>query len=148
MFFAVAAVAVGSCGYLIWTLIFGDPLPPPPSAPAKIPAAESEVASLATQLRIFQKNLGRYPTMSEGLNALVERPAGMPPEALWTKLQREVPRDPWGRSYEYAETPGDPPGYRVFSQGPNGGDPADDISETLPPVPSTPTPSSSAPKFR
>ena len=145
MFFAVAAVALVASVYLIWTLIVGDPLPPPPSAPAQIPAAESEVGTIIAQLRIFQSRVGRYPTAAEGLDALVQRPANIPPDALWPKLWQKTPRDPWGRSYEYVETPGDPPGYRVFSKGPNGDDAADDISA---PVPPAPAPATSAPKFR
>ena len=151
LFFAVAAVALGAGVYLIWTLIIGDPLPPPPSSPVPTAAAESEIAVIATQLKIFQKSVGRYPTVSEGLNALVERPEGMPPEISWPKLRHDIPRDPWGRSYEYVETPGDPPGYRIFSKGPNSSDSSDDISAQLSPAAATPSPPathSPAPKFR
>ena len=145
LFFAVAAVALVAGGYLIWTLIVGDPLPPAPSSPVPTAAAESEIGTIIAQLRLFQSRVGRYPTAAEGLDALVERPANIPPDAMWPKLWQKTPRDPWGRSYEYAETPGDPPGYRVFSKGPNADDVADDISTQLPPAPS---PAKSAPKFR
>ena len=147
LFFSVAAVALAGCGYLIWTLIVGDPLPPPPSSPVPAAAAQSELGMIIAQLRVFQSRVGRYPTASEGLDALVQRPANIPPDAIWPKLWQKVPRDPWGRPYEYVETPGDPPGYRVFSKGPSADDPADDISAQVPPAPPPSTPSP-VPKFR
>ena len=134
LFFAVAIVALVSCGYLIWILVVGEPETAPPSAPAPTAAAQSELATIAAQLKLFQKRVGRYPTASEGLDALAQRPAHIPREKPWPKLWAHVPRDPWNRSYEYVEMPGDPPGYRVFSKGPNPDDASDDIGEVLPPA--------------
>ncbi len=137
LFFAVAAVALAACGYLIWILVVGDTAPPPPSAPVPAAAAQSELATISAQLQVFQKRVGRYPTASEGLDALVQRPAGVPQDKPWPKLWARVPRDPWDRDYQYVELPGEPPGYRVFSRGPNPADPADDIAVTLPPAVAT-----------
>ncbi len=157
LFFAVALVALAACGYLIWTLIVGDPVLPPPSAPVPTAAAQSELATISAQLQVFQKRLGRYPTASEGLDALVQRPAGVPQDKPWPKLWVRVPRDPWDRDYQYVELPGEPPGYRVFSQGPNPADPADDIAVVLPPPAATesaldslpaPEPAPKKPAFR
>ena len=104
---------------------------------------------MAAQLGIFKKSVGRFPTVGEGLEALVQRPVALPPEVLWPKLRTNVPRDPWGSAYQYEEVPGDPPTYRIFSTGPNTTDPADDISQILPaaPPPATPAPAG-VPKFR
>ena len=157
LFFAVAAVALAACGYLIWTLIVGDPALPPPSAPVPVAAAESELATISAQLQVFQKRLGRYPTASEGLDALAQRPSGIPREKPWPKLWAHVPRDPWDREYQYVEMPGDPPAYRVFSKGANPADAADDISVVLPPAVATesaldslpaPEPAPKKPAFR
>ena len=152
LFFSVAAVALAGCGYLIWTMVAPDSTPPL-SAPRPTAAAQSEIATMAAQMGVVRKSVGRYPTVGEGLDALVQRPASLSPEALWPKLRTNVPRDPWGNPYLYEEVPGDPPTYRIFSTGPNTTDPADDISQTLPAVPAaettapTPTPAG-APKFR
>ena len=151
LFFSVAAVALAGCGYLIWILVVPDSTPPI-SAPMPTGTAQSEIATMAAQVGMFQKSVGRYPTVSEGLDALVQRPVGLRDEVLWPKLRTNVPRDPWGNAYLYEEVPGDPPTYRIFSTGPNTTDPADDISQTLPalavPV-ATPSPASSPSlKFR
>lgn len=153
LFFSVAAVALAGCGYLIWTLVVGDRLPPPPLSPVPTAAAQSEIATIIAQLRVFQSRAGRYPTAGEGLEALVQRPVGVPADAIWPKLWQSVPRDPWGRTYEYVEVPGDPPGYRVFSKGSNANDAGDDISGQVPPAsspPSSPPPAAppAVPRFR
>lgn len=146
LFFAVAAVALGACGYLIWFLTVGEKLPPPPSAPAPISAARAEIATMAMQCGVFRTSVGRYPTAAEGLDSLVERPAKMPREIFWMKLRTNMPRDPWNNPYQYEEVPGDPPTYRIFSTGPNTTDPADDISQTLPALPPLPTNIAPAPE--
>lgn len=155
LFFSMAAIALGGCGYLIWMLVAPDSTPPV-SAPRPDAAAESEIATMAAQVGVFLKSVGRYPTAAEGLDALAERPANMPPEVFWPKLRTNVPRDPWGNPYLYEEVPGDPPTYRIFSHGKDLFDPADDISKTLPPAPApdapeaaeTPAAPAGAPKFR
>ena len=152
LFFSMALVALAGCGYLVWMLVMPESSPTI-SAPEPAAAAQSEIATLAAQLGMFQKNVGRYPTVAEGLEALKERPANVPKEIPWMKLRREIPRDPWGRAYEYEEMPGDPPVFRVFSRGENPNDPADDISQTLPAVPASATRAADAtpagsPKFR
>ena len=152
LFFSVAAVALAGCGYLIWILVVPDSTPPI-SAPMPNAAAQSEIATMAAQVGVFRKSVGRYPTVREGLDALVERPAGMAPEVFWPKLRTNIPRDPWGNAYVYEELRGDPPRYRIFSTGPNTTDPADDISQTLPAAPADAAPEPDvkpvgAPKFR
>lgn len=139
----MALVALAGCGYLIWMLVVPESAPTI-SAPMPAAAAQSDVATLAAQLAMFRKSVGRYPTSAEGLDALRERPVNVPPEIPWMKLRREIPRDPWGRAYEYEEMPGDPPVFRVFCRGEKLDDPSDDISQTLP---AAPTPAD-APKFR
>lgn len=152
LFFCIAAVALAGCGYLIWTMVAPDSTPVLSKARPG-PEAQSEIATMAAQIGIVRKSVGRYPTVAEGLDSLVQRPAGLPPEALWPKLRTSVPRDPWGNPYLYEEVRGDPPTYRIFSTGPDTTDPADDISQTLPAMPAAettaPTPApAGAPKFR
>lgn len=152
LFFSVAAIALAACGYLIWTILVPDTTPVL-SAPRPAAAAQSEIVTMAAQLSLFRKTVGRYPTVKEGLDALVERPPGTDKHAFWPKLRTNVPRDPWGNAYVYEEVRGDPPTYRIYSTGPNTTDPADDISQTLPAeVPQekadAPAPPPATPKFR
>jgi type II secretion system protein G len=135
MFFA--ALAGGA--YLVWELVHGGTSGQPPPAPTPDAEVHGELAKFERQLQVFQKSVGRFPTASEGLEALVRRPEGLSLDALWPKLRGEIPRDPWGRPYQYAEVPGAKGSYRVFSQGPDPTNPDDDISVTLAaPPPATP----------
>lgn len=144
IFFSVLALVVVMCGYLVWQMVADTP-EPMPSKPSSNGDAESTVIAIAAQLEIFQKSVGRYPTQAEGLQALVERPATLPEDAMWAKLRKDIPSDPWGGAYQY-EVKGNPPRYRVYSRGPNPIDPADDIEAVLPP-PTAPA-KAGPPKFR
>lgn len=81
------------------------------------------VGSFTTAIDVFRMTYGRFPTSEEGLTALVERPASIPPDR-WRGPRLESDqslRDPWGRNYAY-RIPGihNPNGYDVYSLGPNG----------------------------
>ena len=58
--------------------------------------------------------MGAYPTSAEGLDVLANPPRGQ-------ALMNEIPKDPWGRDYNYAN-PGthNPRGFDVWSDGPAG----------------------------
>jgi len=85
--------------------------------------SRSEVTTARAQMDAFRKALeafridnGRFPTTSEGLEALVTAPAGA---TRWNGpyLQGAIPADPWGTPYQY-QSPG-PSGrdYQVMSLG-------------------------------
>ncbi|GLK79467.1 type II secretion system major pseudopilin GspG [Methylopila turkensis] len=82
-------------------------------------AAKLQIQSFSAALDLFYLDMGRYPTASEGLAALVRAPAG---EGRWSGpyLQRgETPADPWGAPYEY-RVPGRGKPYGVTSLGADG----------------------------
>ena len=63
---------------------------------------------------------GRYPSSSEGLPALVQRPANA---ASWNGPYLKtgtVPADPWGRPYQYKCCPGDHGDYDIWTTGADG----------------------------
>jgi len=62
--------------------------------------AKSQISEYETALEQFKLEVGRYPTNEEGLQALRTRPANA---ANWDGpyLKKDVPSDPWGRSYVY-----------------------------------------------
>lgn len=68
---------------------------------AKNKAAQLQVHALMTALEGFYLDTGGFPEPTEGLKALVDRPAGV---AVWNGpyvSQRESLIDPWGIPYKY-----------------------------------------------
>ena len=69
---------------------------------ARVEKARFEIRQIMTALQLFKTENGRFPTTSEGLQALVSNPdpSGLPgydPEAYLDK----VPLDPWKHNYIY-----------------------------------------------
>ncbi len=62
-------------------------------------ATIAEISNLKMALENFELDNGRYPNSNEGLEALVDMPAGM--DATWRKGIDEVPTDKWGHPYIY-----------------------------------------------
>jgi general secretion pathway protein G len=80
-------------------------------------AAKAQIELLGQALDQFRLDTGRYPTTSEGLNALAANP-GIP---NWDGpyLRKALPNDPWGRPYHY-EAPGSHGDYDLLSYGADG----------------------------
>lgn len=100
------------------------------SKQAKVTAAGTQIAQIEVALDAFEIDLGRYPTTSEGLRALVDKPSSDSEGWQQPYLKRDVPKDPWGSEYQY-RYPGNynEDGYDLYSFGPDrkmGGD--DDIT--------------------
>jgi len=101
------------------------------SQQAKVTGARTQIASFETAISAFEIDLGRYPTTTEGLRALVQKPTSDSDGWLQPYMSREeIPKDPWGNDYEY-RYPGqyNENGYDLYSVGPDhrmGGD--DDIT--------------------
>jgi general secretion pathway protein G len=88
-------------------------------AESKVKAARIQVESFASSLDLFYLDAGRYPTTSEGLAALAQRPGGIDTwngPYLRTGL---VPNDPWGHAYIY-RSPGEHGPYDIVSLGSDG----------------------------
>lgn len=81
-------------------------------------AARAQMEALAKALDTYRLDTGHYPSASQGLAALRERPAG---EARWNGpyLQKDVPLDPWGHRYVY-RIPGAKGDYELMSYGRDG----------------------------
>ena len=81
--------------------------------------AHLQIESFKSALDLFYLDFGRYPNNSEGLDALVKRPAS---GATWAGpylKQANVPNDPWGNPYEY-HVPGKTAPFAINSLGPDG----------------------------
>ncbi|MGF1641918.1 MAG: type II secretion system major pseudopilin GspG [Rhodospirillales bacterium] len=83
---------------------------------AKSEAAKVQIERLAGALDLYRLEVGRYPSQEEGLQALVEQPAGV---SNWNGpylKKRESLTDPWGRPFNY-DIPGDHGEYDLYSLG-------------------------------
>jgi general secretion pathway protein G len=67
---------------------------------AKEKTALRQMRSLADSLGQYRLDVGNYPTESQGLKALTEKPAGV---QHWNGpyLSQQVPLDPWGNAYQW-----------------------------------------------
>jgi len=94
---------------------------------AKRKAAKIEINQIGQSLDLFKLEVGRYPSTSEGLQALIVAPAGV---TNWNGpywKNGTLPTDPWKNEYKYA-APGQHGAYDIVSMGPDGkegGDGAD-----------------------
>jgi general secretion pathway protein G len=91
-------------------------------------AAKAQIELLGQALDQMKLDTGRYPTTSEGLNALVVNP-GVP---NWdgSYLKKAVPNDPWGRPYHY-ESPGGHGDYDLLSYGADGSPGGEDENKDI-----------------
>ena len=81
--------------------------------------AHLQIESFNSALDLYFLDNGRYPTNSEGLEALVRRPASEPHWSGPYLKQANVPADPWGNPYAY-HVPGKAGPYAITSAGPDG----------------------------
>ncbi|MET0314571.1 MAG: type II secretion system major pseudopilin GspG [Hansschlegelia sp.] len=96
-------------------------------------AAKLQLQSFSAALDLFYLDMGRYPSTSEGLQALVKAPPGQDKWAGPYIQQGAIPDDPWGHGYEY-RTPGRTKAYSITSLGSDGrrggeGDAADLVND-------------------
>jgi general secretion pathway protein G len=86
---------------------------------SKVKAAKIQMQSFASALDLFNLDAGRYPSTSEGLDALVHRTPGV---AAWNGPYLKggnVPMDPWGHAYIY-RAPGEHSPFDIVSLGADG----------------------------
>jgi general secretion pathway protein G len=84
-------------------------------------SAKTSLNALAQAIDAFHGELGSYP---KTLEDLVKKPSG-PLGDRWTSpylAKGKLPKDPWGRDFEYKLTPGAEHPYDLYSYGANGED--------------------------
>jgi general secretion pathway protein G len=89
-------------------------------AESRTKTAKLQIESFSSSLDLFYLDTGRYPTTSEGLNALAERPADV---TVWNGPYLKggrVPADPWGNPYQYRSPVDHTPPYEILSFGSDG----------------------------
>jgi general secretion pathway protein G len=86
---------------------------------SKVKAAKIQMQSFASALDLFNLDAGRYPSTSEGLDALVHPTPGV---AAWNGPYLKggaVPKDPWNNVYIY-RAPGEHGAFDIISLGADG----------------------------
>lgn len=88
-------------------------------ADSKVKTAKIQIQGFSSALDLFYLDAGRYPSSSEGLNALVQRPGNV---STWNGPYLKggtVPLDPWGKAYIY-RAPGQHGPFDIVSLGSDG----------------------------
>jgi general secretion pathway protein G len=93
--YLIVAVALGYFVYYLYSAMYS------PTALAN--TARSFVKQdLSSAITAYYKDTGRYPTTLDGLTALVDRPDNVSNWKGPYLNALDMPKDPWGNSYQYA----------------------------------------------
>ena len=85
---------------------------------SKSKIARLQIEGFANALGLFRFDVGRYPTSSEGMQALINSP-GTPNWSGPYLEKNTLPKDPWSRDYQY-RSPGNQGEYDLWSLGADG----------------------------
>jgi general secretion pathway protein G len=85
---------------------------------AQINRAKGDIRSIETALNLYRLDNFKYPSSTDGLEALVKNP-GESAAPNWKQQLPRLPVDPWNRPYQYAY-PGQHGEFDVFSLGADG----------------------------
>jgi general secretion pathway protein G len=85
---------------------------------ANVNRAKGDIRGIETALNLYRLENFRYPSTTEGLQALVTNP-GETVAPNWRQQLPRMPLDPWERPYQYA-SPGQHGEFDVFSLGADG----------------------------
>jgi len=107
----VVMVILGMLAALVGPQIFGK------VGKGKQSAARTQIEMLGQALDSYRLDTGKYPTTSEGLNALATNPGAQGWSGPY--LKKAVPNDPWQKPYQY-QSPGSHGDYDLFTYGADG----------------------------
>ena len=93
----VVVVILGVLAALIVPNVIGRP------DEARAVTARAEIQQIASALALYRLDNGFYPSSDQGLEALVNKPAGFPEPVNWNEegYLKVTPEDPWGKVYFY-----------------------------------------------
>ena len=86
---------------------------------ARQDSAAIQINQLSGILDLYRLDVGHYPTRSEGLDALLEKPSGAEGWNGPYVKKAESLVDPWGRPYQY-RVPGEHGDFDLYSLGADG----------------------------
>jgi general secretion pathway protein G len=98
----VVLVMISVVAALIFPNVIGRP------DEARVSVAETDMRSIAGALQLYRLDNGQYPTTTQGLAALAERPISPPVPRTWPSggYLSTLPLDPWGTPYVYSSADG------------------------------------------
>lgn len=119
----VVIAIIGMLAALIVPNVIGQ------SDQAKVKLAKANMASIANALDMYKLDNHKYPTTSQGLKALVDKPANAP---NWNPAGylKKVPTDPWDNKYVYISPGSDGP-YDLYSLGQDGAEGGDGLDADI-----------------
>lgn len=82
---------------------------------AAVGRARQDIRQIETSLNLYRLDNFRYPSTSEGLEALVSNP-GENAAPNWKQVLKNIPVDPWDQPYHYA-SPGQRGDFDVYTYG-------------------------------
>ncbi len=111
----VVVVILGILAAIVVPRVMGRP------DEARVIKAQQDVRALSAALDLYRLDNFVYPSTDQGLEALVEKPADLPPGARWKQegYVDRLPVDPWGAPYQYLQ-PGQHGPYDLYSLGADG----------------------------
>lgn len=88
---------------------------------ARIVKAKQDVQAMKNALDLYKLDNYSYPSTDQGLQALVQKPAGSPEPRNWKQggYLENLPQDPWQSDYQYLN-PGVHGEVDIFSLGADG----------------------------
>jgi general secretion pathway protein G len=86
---------------------------------SKSKTAALQIEQLSSALEIYRLEVGNYPNNEQGLQALVEKPAGVDNWNGPYLAKSVVRKDPWGVDYHY-RFPGEKNSYDIWTLGADG----------------------------
>ncbi|CAB1274395.1 type II secretion system major pseudopilin GspG [Candidatus Nitrosacidococcus tergens] len=86
---------------------------------AKSDSTRLQIENIASVLDLYRLDVGHYPSTSEGLQALIEAPAGAKNWDGPYLKKKQVPKDSWGNDYHY-RSPGEHGPFDIYSLGADG----------------------------
>lgn len=101
---------------------------------SKVETTKITIKTLESALENYKRKMGSYPTTEQGLDALVEAPAGLPEGKKYPKKGflkgDKIPKDAWGNNFEYA-SPGASGDFEITSLGADGAEGGDDYDADI-----------------
>jgi general secretion pathway protein G len=88
-------------------------------AKSKEQIAKIQIKEIEGALQLFAFDIGRFPSTSEGLEALIRNPGNLESWKGPYLNKSQLPMDPWGKPYLY-QCPGQHGDYDLYSYGPDG----------------------------
>ena len=97
---------------------------------ARVTKARQDIRAMESALNLYKLDNFVYPTTDQGLEALVNKPAGTPEPRNWQQYMDRLPKDPWGNDYHYL-SPGTKGDVDIFTYGADGQPGGDEINADI-----------------